>query len=67
MEPFGLLTFEVTSPSPFLRIHMNVVPRRHYEHKWWNGELTLKCKLQGYVKPMKDPLGVSPCKGNQGT
>ena len=24
---------------------------------------TLKC----YVKPMKDPLGVSPSKGNQGT
>ena len=32
-----------------------------------NRELTLKCKLKCYVKPMKDPLGVSPCKGNQGT
>ena len=30
-------------------------------------ELTLKCKLKCYVKPMKDPLGVSPTKGNQGT
>ena len=30
-------------------------------------ELTLKCKLKCYVKPMKDPLGVSPSKGNQGT
>ena len=30
-------------------------------------ELTLKCKLKFYVKPMKDPLGVSPSKGNQGT
>ena len=30
-------------------------------------ELTLKCKLKRYVKPMKDPLGVSPSKGNQGT
>ena len=38
----------------------------HYEHKWWNRELTLKCKLKCYVKPMKDPLGVCPNKGNQG-
>ena len=27
----------------------------------------LKCKLRCHVKPMKDPLGVSPSKGNQGT
>ena len=33
----------------------------------WNREITLKCKLKCYVKPMKDPLGVSPGKGNQGT
>ena len=33
---------------------------------WWNRELTLKYKLKCYVKPMKDPLGVSPSKGNQG-
>ena len=33
---------------------------------WWNRELTVKCKLNCYVKPMKDPLGVSPSKGNQG-
>ena len=32
-----------------------------------NRELTLKCKLKCYEKPMKDPLGVSPSKGNQGT
>ena len=32
-----------------------------------NGELTLKCKLKCYVKPMKNPLGVSPGKRNQGT
>ena len=32
---------------------------------WWNRELTLKCKLKCYVKPMKDPLSVSP--SNQGT
>ena len=34
---------------------------------WWNRELTLKCKLKCYVKPMKDPLGVNSSKGNQGT
>ena len=39
---------------------------QHPEHKWWNRELTLKCKFKCYVKPMKDPLGVSPSKGNQG-
>ena len=32
-----------------------------------NRELTLKCKFKCYVKPMKDPLSVSPSKGNQGT
>ena len=36
-------------------------------YQWWNRELTLKCKFKCYVKPMKDPLGVSPSKGNQGT
>ena len=35
--------------------------------KWWNRELTLKCKFKCYVKPMKNPLGVSPSKENQGT
>ena len=35
--------------------------------KRWNRELTLKCKFKCYVKPMKDPLGVSPSKGNHGT
>ena len=37
------------------------------ECKWWHRELTLKCKLKCHVKPMKDPLGVNPSKGNQGT
>ena len=32
-----------------------------------NRELTLKCKLKCNEKLMKDPLGVSPSKGNQGT
>ena len=39
----------------------------NYEHKLWNRELTQKCKLKCYVKPTKDPLGISPSKGNQGT
>ena len=43
----------------------NRISRRHFERKWWNRKL--KCKLKCYVKPMKDPLGVSPSKGNQGT
>ena len=30
-------------------------------------QLTLRCKLKCFVKPMKDPLGISPSKGNQGT
>ena len=29
--------------------------------------ITLKGKFKCYVKPMKDPQGVSPSKGNQGT
>ena len=27
----------------------------------------MKCKSKCYVKPMKDPLGIIPSKGNQGT
>ena len=33
----------------------------------WNRELTQKCKLKCYVKPLENKLGVSPSKGNQGT
>ena len=40
---------------------------QHYKHKCENRELTLKCELKCYEKPMKDPLGISPSKGNQGT
>ena len=49
-----------------VRVHMNVVPR---STKNTNGgqRINSKCKLKCYVKPMKDPLGVSPSKGNQGT
>ena len=46
---------------------MNAVPLSTNEHKWWNRELTLKCKFKCYVKPMKNPLGVSPSNRNQGT
>ena len=38
-----------------------------YEQRIKNYELTLKCKLKCYVRLMKDPLGASPSKGNQGT
>ena len=30
-------------------------------------EQRIKCKSKCYVKPMKDPLGLSPSNGNQGT
>ena len=36
-------------------------------HNQWNRELTLRCKLKCYVKTVKDPVGASPSKGNQGT
>ena len=41
--------------------------RNYRSDKCGNRELTLKCKLKCYEKPMKDPLGVSPSTGNQGT
>ena len=41
-------------------------PPKKPRQKRWKWELTLKCKLKCYVKPMKYPLGVSPSKG-QGT
>ena len=45
---------------------MNVVPRSTM-NTHGGTELTLECKFKCHVKPMKDPLGVSPSKGNQGT
>ena len=36
-------------------------------NEWWEIESILQCKLKCYVKPMKDQLGVSSSKGNQGT
>ena len=47
-----------------VRVHMNVVPRSTMNTKGGTEKITLKCKLKYYVKPMKDPLGVSPSKGN---
>ena len=35
--------------------------------KWWNRQLTLKCKFKVLIEPMNNPLGVSPSTGNQGT
>ena len=50
-----------------VRVHKNVVPHSTMNTNGWNRELTLKCKLKCYVKVMKEPLGASPSKGNQGT
>ena len=44
---------------------ISFVERSSFKPKWWNRELTLKCKLKCYVKPMKDLLGVSPSKGKE--
>ena len=46
---------------------MNVVPRSTGNTNSGTRELTLKCKLKCYFKPMNNPLGVSPSKGKQGT
>ena len=45
---------------------MNVVPRSTGNTNSGTRELTLKCKLKCYFKPMNNPLGVSPSKGKQG-
>ena len=42
-------------------------PRQPQEVNSGTRELTLKCKLKCYFKPMNIPLGVSPSKGKQGT
>ena len=48
-------------------VQMNVVPRSTRNTNNGTRELTLKCKLKCYFKPMNNPLGVSPSKGKQGT
>ena len=50
-----------------VRVQMNVVPRSTGNTNSGTRELTLKCKLKCYFKPMNNPLGVSPSKGKQGT
>ena len=51
-----------------VRVHMNVVPRSTGNTNSGTRELTLKCKLIiVLLKPMNNPLGVSPSKGKQGT
>ena len=47
-----------------VRVHMNVVPRSTMNTMV---EQRINSELKCYVKPMKNPLGVSPSKGNQGT
>ena len=51
----------------FIWVQMNVVPRSTGNTNNGTRELTLKCKLKCYFKPMNNPLGVSPSKGKQGT
>ena len=46
-------------------VQMNVVPRSTGNTNSGTRELTLKCKLKCYFKPMNNPLGVSPSKGNR--
>ena len=49
-----------------VRVHMNVVPRStgtQLVEQRINSEVYIKVLL----KPMNNPLGVSPRKGNQGT
>ena len=48
-------------------VQMNVVARSTGNTNSGTRELTLKCKLKCYFKPMNNPLGVSPSKGKQGT
>ena len=55
------------SPSKSFTCSKSSLSLANHYFKRWNRELTLKCKLKCYMKPMKDPLRVSPSKGNQGT
>ena len=48
-------------------VQMNVVPRSTGNTNSGTRELTLKCKLKCYFKPMNNPLGVSPSKEKQRT
>ena len=60
--------FDSIPYKPFkIWVQMNVVPRSTGNTNSGTRELTLKCKLKCYFKPMNNPLGVSPSKGKQGT
>ena len=48
-------------------LKINVVPRSTGNTNSGTRELTLKCKLKCYFKPMNNPLGVSPSKGKRGS
>ena len=50
-----------------VRVHLNVVLRSTMPQMVEQRINSERCKLKCYVKPMKDPLGVSLSKGNQGT
>ena len=47
-----------------VRVHMNVVPRS-WEHKYWNRELTRKCKLKCYLNPWITHWVLALVKGNR--
>ena len=63
---FGCCLFDKRARYTELKCGKLTVYKCFSSH-WWNRELTLKCKLKCYVKPMKEPLSVSPSKGYQGT
>ena len=48
-------------------LELDVVPRSTGNTNSGTRELTLKCKLKCYFKPMNNPLGASPSQGKQGT
>ena len=63
--PYNDLSVTKTKPTNGLLI--DVVPRSTGNTDSGTRELTLKCKLKCYFKPMNNPLGVSPSKGKEGT
>ena len=68
----NLITWEILNNEKIklysrFKISGYVVPRSTGNTNSGTRELTLKCKLKCYFKPMNNPLGVSPSKGKQGT
>ena len=65
---FLLFCFKWCLSLKFKLDALDNIPKLNKVSIRWNRELTLKCiKSKYYVKPMQDPLGVSPSKENQGT